>query len=73
MDQLTTDISKLRATIDLVRNEPVEKVQRSNNIVIRGVPESADLSDTDIIQNLLKDIGVTDIPISNISRLGKQT
>ena len=50
MDQLTTDISKLRATIDLVRNEPVEKVRRSNNLVIRGIPESADLSDSDIIK-----------------------
>lgn len=70
---LANDIAQLRDRIDLLRNEPNEKIKRGNNIVIRGIPENDQMSDTDIINKLLNDIGVTDIPIQNVSRLGKPT
>ena len=69
---LATDISRLNQKIESMRFEPVEKTKRKNNIVIRGVPESEDLTDTERIKEILDKIGCGNITPTEITRLGKR-
>ena len=69
---LATDISRLNQKIESVRFEPAEKAKRKNNIVIRGYPESENLTDTERVKEILDKIGCGTITPTEITRLGRR-
>lgn len=68
---LANDISQLNKKIDLLANEPNEKVNRERNLIIRGMPTSSTKSDAELLKQLLSDIGLPETEFSDIKRLGK--
>ena len=54
MEGLAEDISKLNKKLDLVYSEDETKADRASNVVVRGVPEAADIKKTitDIVEHL---------------------
>ena len=68
---MAQDIVTLNRKIDTVCFEPSEKKKRRNNIVIRGIPESTDISDTEKVQEILQAIGCDAVQPTEITRLGK--
>ncbi len=71
------DISILSGRIDLVRNENKEKDRRKNNVIVVGLPENDgspenDIpNDSELAEEVLKDIEVEAIP-KKVERLGTQ-
>ena len=53
MKSMALDIVNLNKKIEKVRFEPTEKIKRRNNIVIRGLLESSDINDTDMVLQIL--------------------
>jgi hypothetical protein len=45
--------SKLGDRCDLIYSDNVEKQKRIKNIVVRGLPESEDINDTDLVKEIL--------------------
>ena len=68
---MTSDISKRNSKFQLLRTEQQEVAKRVKNLVICGVPESSEVDDEDIVQEILNDIGCPDIDIETTLRLGK--
>ena len=68
---MAQDIVTLSKKIDTVRFEPSEKEKRRNNIVIRGIPETTNISDADKVQEILQAIGCDTVQPTEITRLGK--
>ena len=59
MSRLAKDISSTNSKFKLVNDEAAEKAKRIKNIVIRGVNESTEYSDADIVKDILG-LGATD-------------
>ena len=65
-----SDISKVGSTITLVRNEREEIEKREKNLIIRGIPESDFLSDLELVKETLKGIGLPELEVEKVDRLG---
>ena len=68
---LARDVSNLNKKIDMLAKEPQEKQAREKNIIIRGMPQSENKSDDDLIRDLFADIGLNDLHFTGTTRLGK--
>ena len=57
MEGLAEDISKLNKKLELMYSEDEAKADRASNVVVRGVPEAADIKKAikDIIEHLTVD------------------
>ena len=71
VQMIATDISKLNSKFQLLRTEQLEVAKCIKNIVIRGAPESTELEDQDLVQEVFADIGCPDIEIESVIRLGR--
>ena len=69
LDAVCGDVSKLHKQLTFVQSEPEEIAKRLKNIVIRGIPESADLDSA--VRELLNNIGCSHITPQETIRLGK--
>ena len=54
-----------------MHKEPEEKAKRKNNVVIRSVPEEVVKSDSDLVQDIISQIGVEEFHVKSVTRLGK--
>jgi outer membrane murein-binding lipoprotein Lpp len=68
---LAGDVSKLGDRCDLIYSDNVEKQKRIKNIVVRGLPESEDITDTDLVKEILTVLDIETTPTS-VVRLGKK-
>ena len=68
---LAGDVSKLGDRCDLIYSDNVEKQKRIKNIVVRGLPESEDITDTDLVKEILTVLDIETTPTS-IVRLVKK-
>ena len=68
---LAGDVSKLGDRCDLIYSDNVEKQKRIKNIVVRGLPESEDITDTEIVKEILTVLDIETTPTS-VVHLGKK-
>jgi hypothetical protein len=61
---LAGDVSKLGDRCDLIYSDNVEKQKRIKNIVVRGLPESEDITDTDLVKEILTVLDIETTPTS---------
>ena len=67
MEGLAEDISKLNKKLELMYSEDEAKADRASNVVVRGVPEAADIRNT--IKDILEHLRVDTEP-EYITRMG---
>ena len=65
----TNGIRTVNEKLDMIRNEPGEKIKREKNVVIRSLPE--DGRDDEITKCILDSIGCGDIGFRTTQRLGR--
>ena len=66
MLSLATDISKVNKRIQNASSKADERAKRAKNIVFKGIPETSDEVDKDIISTILKNIGCRMVEVESI-------
>ena len=74
-EAMSEDLSKLNKKMSEMITEPDEIDRRKANIMIRGMPEKAEIQDTDLIQELGQALGADDIfkNAKRIFRIGQKS